>query len=116
MGKSYVRNQVPTAIKQVTSTRKPGLRFTTRLLFAITAAIGVGFAAPLMPLVYAMLSLVFAALVAVPVTALWLAATPDTRLRESLRATARFFGWAIAVFVTILVVLYIRMEIMGQDF
>ena len=108
--------QLPMNNKHATNEKPLGPQFTTRLLFAITAAIAVGFVSPLGPMVYLVNVVFFTSIIAVPIIIFWLVVTPVSRWRESMGATTRFFGLAVAVFTTIFVVILIRMEVMGQDF
>ena len=109
-------DQLPTSSENPTNERETGPQFTTRLLFAITAAIAVGFVSPLEPMVYLVNIVFFTSLIAVPIVFLWFVITPASRWRESMGAATRFFGMAVAVFATIFVIILVRMEIMGQDF
>ena len=108
--------QLPMNNKHATNEKPLGPQFTTRLLFAITAAIAVGFVSPLGPMVYLVNVVFFTSIIAVPIIIFWLVVTPVSRWRESMGATTRFFGLAVAVFTAIFVIILIRMEVMGQDF
>ena len=102
--------------EQSPANRHSGLQFTVRLLMAITAGIAFGFACPLEPMIYLVNIVLFTTIVAVPIIVLWLIFTPTRQWRDSLGAAARFFVLAVAAFATLLIMVLVRMEVLGQDF
>ena len=94
----------------------PKRQFSIRLLLAMTTAIAVGFASPLMPLIYLVNIILFTSVLAIPVVLFWLAATPVAQWRESMGAASRVFGLAIVAFATLMIMIFVRMEFMGHDF
>ena len=91
-------------------------KFTMRALLVATAAISIGFVAPLEPLVYLVNIIFFTWIISLPILALWLAFTPDAHWRKSLASTFCFLHYSIATFAILIAVVVVRMQVMGQNF